>query len=65
MVSLSGAKIVVSDRDSMTDGNRIVTISGSPSAAQTAHIFCTEKIRKGQFARREGRDDRHHETEDD
>ena len=51
MVSLSGAKITVSAREESTDGNRTVTITGSPTAAQTAHAFCNEKIRRGKFAK--------------
>jgi len=51
MVSLSGAKITVSAREESTDGNRTVTITGSATAAQTAHAFCNEKVRRGAYAK--------------
>jgi len=51
MTSLSGARIVISSRDESSDGNRTVTITGDPIAAQNAHVFCTEKIRQGKYAR--------------
>jgi len=51
MTSLSGAKIVISAREDSRDGNRVVTITGDPVSAQNAHLFCTEKIRQGKFAR--------------
>lgn len=49
IMSLSGAKITVSSREDAktTDGeiaNRTVTITGSPTAAQTAHAFITQKL---------------------
>jgi len=49
IMSISGAKIVVSSRDEAKGadgevGNRTVTITGTPQAAQTAHIFITQKL---------------------
>lgn len=46
MTSLSGAKISISPRGEGGDSTRTVTIVGSPVAAQTAHAFCTEKLRQ-------------------
>jgi len=47
IISLSGAKVVVSPRDELVEGtsNRLVTITGTPAAAQTAHIFITQRLR--------------------
>lgn len=50
IMSLSGAKITISTRGEPVEGsttNRIVTITGTPLAAQTAHIFCTQKLQQG------------------
>lgn len=53
IMSLSGAKVVVSPRDASVVGsdgttkNRIVTISGTPSCAQTAHMLVTQKLQHG------------------
>jgi len=49
IMSLSGAKITISPRGEYAEGttNRIVTITGTPLAAQTAHIFCTQKLQQG------------------
>ncbi len=46
IISLSGAKVVVSARGEYVAGttNRIVTITGSPTAAQTAHLFITQRL---------------------
>lgn len=46
IISLSGAKVLVSGRDEFVEGttNRLVTISGSPSCAQTAHMFITQRL---------------------
>jgi len=51
MITLTGASIVVSKREDSKDGNRTITITGEPAAAQNAHVFCTEKIRQGQNAK--------------
>lgn len=47
IISLSGAKVVVSPRGTYAEGtkNRIVTITGSPISAQTAHIFITKRLK--------------------
>jgi len=55
MITLTGASIVISKREDSTDGNRTITITGEPAAAQNAHVFCTEKIRQGQYAKPRGR----------
>mmetsp|Transcript_14431 Transcript_14431/g.13034 ORF Transcript_14431/g.13034 Transcript_14431/m.13034 type:complete len:315 (+) Transcript_14431:154-1098(+) len=47
MTVISRAKISVSSKDDNSDGNRIVTITGTPNAAQTAFQFCNERIRQG------------------
>eukprot|EP01035_Chromulina_nebulosa_P019127 gene19127-24963_t len=47
MSVISRAKISVSSKDDNSDGNRIVTITGTPNAAQTAFQFCNERIRQG------------------
>lgn len=46
IISLSGAKVVVSPRGEYVEGttNRLVTITGSPTAAQTAHLFITQRL---------------------
>jgi hypothetical protein len=46
IIALSGAKIVVSPRNEFIPGtnNRLVTITGSPTAAQTAHLFITQRL---------------------
>lgn len=46
IMSLSGAKVVVSPRGDYVDGttNRIVTITGTPSSAQAAHMFVSQKL---------------------
>jgi RNA-binding protein Nova len=46
IIALSGAKVVVSPRGECTEGttNRIVTITGTPTAAQTAHLFITQRL---------------------
>jgi hypothetical protein len=48
IMSLSGAKIVISPRGEYTDGNtnRTVTITGSPHSAQTAHLYVTQKLQQ-------------------
>lgn len=48
IMSLSGAKVVVSPRGEFAEGttNRVVTITGSPSCAQTAHVFVTQKLQQ-------------------
>ncbi len=51
MMDLSKATIKVSPKEQMeADKTRIVTITGSPRDAQTAHRFCTERIKQGQKA---------------
>jgi len=55
IMSLSGAKVVVSHRSEMKGegeeggGLRTVTITGSPAAAQTAHVFVTQKLQQQQI----------------
>lgn len=46
IISLSGAKVVVSARGEFAEGtrNRIVTITGSPTSAQSAHLFITQRL---------------------
>ncbi len=46
IIALSGAKVVVSPRGEYAEGttNRIVTITGTPTAAQTAHLFITQRL---------------------
>lgn len=46
IMSLSGAKVVVSPRGEFVEGtsNRLVTITGAPSCAQTAHYFVSQKL---------------------
>lgn len=46
IISLSGAKVVVSGRGEYAEGtrNRIVTITGSPTSAQSAHLFITQRL---------------------
>lgn len=46
IIALSGAKVVVSARGEFAEGttNRIVTITGTPTAAQTAHLFITQRL---------------------
>jgi hypothetical protein len=48
IMSLSGAKIVVSARaekdDRDANPNRIVTITGAPANAQAAHMLVTQKL---------------------
>lgn len=46
IIALSCAKIVVSPRGEFAEGttNRLVTITGSPTAAQTAHLFITQRL---------------------
>lgn len=48
IVQLSGAKIVVSKRGDYIEGttNRLVTITGSPPSAQTAHTLIIHKLRQ-------------------
>jgi RNA-binding protein Nova len=49
MMDLSKATIKVSPKEQMeSDKTRIVTITGSPQNASTAHRFCTERIKQGQ-----------------
>jgi len=53
MMGLSGAKIMISPRGDYpnSDNNRVVTITGTPQAAQTAHYFCTQKLAQGTTSR--------------
>lgn len=46
IISLSGAKVIVSARGEFAEGtrNRIVTITGSPTSAQSAHLFITQRL---------------------
>mmetsp|Transcript_21980 Transcript_21980/g.30193 ORF Transcript_21980/g.30193 Transcript_21980/m.30193 type:complete len:345 (-) Transcript_21980:308-1342(-) len=46
IISLSGAKVVVSGRGEYVEGttNRLVTITGAPSCAQAAHLFITRRL---------------------
>mmetsp|Transcript_17666 Transcript_17666/g.29596 ORF Transcript_17666/g.29596 Transcript_17666/m.29596 type:complete len:362 (+) Transcript_17666:147-1232(+) len=46
IISLSGARVTVSGRDEFVEGttNRIVTITGTPSCAQTAHLFINQRL---------------------
>jgi len=46
IISLSGAKVTVSGRGEFVEGttNRVITITGSPTAAQTAHMFVTQRL---------------------
>ena len=46
IISLSGAKIVVSARGEFVEGtsNRLVTITGSPTNAQSAHFLITQRL---------------------
>lgn len=57
MISLSGAKIEVSTRAEFAKGSddRMVTITGTPSCAQTAHLFCIEKLKQGKSSPRSKR----------
>jgi len=49
MMDLSKATIKVSPKEQMdSDKTRVVTITGTPSNASTAHRFCTERIKQGQ-----------------
>jgi len=47
IISLSGAKVTVSKRGEYVEGtnNRLVTITGSPAAAQTAHTLVMQKLK--------------------
>ncbi len=46
--TLSGARLAVSNRDEVVagtaPGNRLVTITGTPSQAQTAHALITRRM---------------------
>jgi len=46
IISLSGAKVVVSPRNEFVEGttNRLLTITGTPTCAQTAHLFITQRL---------------------
>lgn len=46
IMSLSNSKVAVSPRGEFVEGttNRVVTITGSPSSAQTANILITQKL---------------------
>jgi RNA-binding protein Nova len=46
IISLSGANVVVSKRGDYVEGttNRLVTITGPPTCAQTAHLFITQRL---------------------
>ena len=48
IIQLSGAKVVTSKRGEFIDGtsNRLVTITGSPPCAQTAHTLIIHKLRQ-------------------
>jgi len=46
IIGFSGAKVTVSPREELVDGNRLVTITGSPAAAQSAHILITQRLSK-------------------
>ena len=48
IMSLSGAKVVVSPRGTFAEGsnNRVVTISGAPACAATAHILVNQKLQQ-------------------
>lgn len=48
ITAVSGANIKVSDKNDFVEGttNRLVTITGSPVAAQTAHTLILHKIRQ-------------------
>lgn len=47
IISLSRAKIIVSQRGSYAEGtkNRVVTITGSPSCTQTAHYYINQRLK--------------------
>lgn len=47
IIALSGAKVTVSKRGEYLEGttNRLVTITGSPAAAQTAHTLVMHKLK--------------------
>jgi RNA-binding protein Nova len=56
IMSLSGAKVTVSNRDEAKtpDGqieNRTITITGSPTCAQTAHVYITQKLQQPSTSR--------------
>lgn len=57
MIALSGADIEVSPRGENPKGNdeRVVTISGTPACAQTAHLFCLGKLQQGKTSPRKPR----------
>lgn len=46
IISLSGAKVVVSGKGEFVEGttNRLVTITGTPTSAQAAHLFITQRL---------------------
>lgn len=46
IISLSGAKIHVSDKGDFIEGttNRLVTITGTPACAQAAHLFINQRL---------------------
>jgi hypothetical protein len=48
IISLSGANVVASKRGEFIEGtnNRLVTITGSPPCAQTAHTLIVHKLRQ-------------------
>ncbi|MBX9771134.1 MAG: hypothetical protein K2X29_07170 [Candidatus Obscuribacterales bacterium] len=52
ITSLSGARIAVSKRGEYLEGttNRLVTITGSPPSAQTAHTLIIHKLRQAMDA---------------
>lgn len=57
IMSLSGAKINVSTRGEFAESNanRIVTITGTPASAQTAHLFVSQKLQQASSATRKPR----------
>lgn len=54
IISLSGARVALSSRGEFVEGttNRLVTITGSPVCAQTAHMFITQKLQSPALPRR-------------
>lgn len=57
IISLSGANVVVSPRDEFVEGttNRLVTITGPTSCAQTAHLFISRRLEVPTIAPRKER----------
>ncbi|KAJ1429448.1 hypothetical protein B484DRAFT_328934 [Ochromonadaceae sp. CCMP2298] len=56
IISLSGARVSVSGRGEFMEGtnNRVVTITGTPGSAQTAHLFINQRLQTPANPRRVG-----------